>query len=115
VRGARDRWRVDRSGSLCVMRCSWTMNWCVSERVQRRYGDWLAANRARDGRSHPNNVVAGSVATHIGAIWKSMPRISITASLQSGGQVTALRTFGPQLKGLLDELNERLNVDRLEG
>ena len=87
------------------------------ERVQRRYADWLAAQQS-EGRAFTSEQRwwLDQVATHIGVNLEIHAEdFNYGEFFNRGGQVAALRTFGPQLKGLLDELNERLNVDRLEG
>jgi len=86
------------------------------ERVQRRYADWLAAQQT-EGRvfTPEQRWWLDQVATHIGVNLEIHAEdFNYGEFFNRGGQVAALRTFGPQLKGLLDELNERLNVDRLE-
>jgi len=86
------------------------------ERVQRRYTDWLAAQQT-EGRAFTSEQHwwLDQVATHIGVNLEIHAEdFNYGEFFNRGGQVAALRTFGPQLKGLLDELNERLNVDRLE-
>lgn len=87
------------------------------ERVQRRYADWLAAQQT-EGRafSSEQRWWLDQVAMHIGVNLEIHAEdFNYGEFFNRGGQVAALRTFGPQLKGLLDELNETLNVDRLEG
>ncbi len=87
------------------------------ERVQRRYTDWLAAQQT-EGREFTSEQRwwLDQVATHIGVNLEIHAEdFNYGEFFNRGGQVAALRTFGPQLKSLLDELNERLNVDRLEG
>ena len=86
------------------------------ERVQRRYADWLAAQQT-EGRAFTSEQRwwLDQVATHIGVNLEIHAEdFNYGEFFNRGGQVAALRTFGPQLKGLLDELNERLNVDKLE-
>ncbi|MBI5963093.1 MAG: DEAD/DEAH box helicase family protein [Chloroflexi bacterium] len=86
------------------------------ERVQRRYADWLAAQQT-DGRTFTSEQRwwLDQVATHIGVNLEIHAEdFNYGEFFNRGGQVAALRTFGPQLKGLLDELNERLNVDGLD-
>ncbi len=87
------------------------------ERVQRRYADWLASQQS-EGRAFTSEQRwwLDQVATHIGVNLEIHAEdFNYGEFFNRGGQVAALRTFGPQLKSLLDELNERLNVDRLEG
>jgi type I restriction enzyme R subunit len=87
------------------------------EHVQRRYADWLAAQQS-DGRAFTSEQRwwLDQVATHIGVNLEIHAEdFNYGEFFNRGGQVAALRAFGPQLKSLLDELNERLNVDRLEG
>ncbi|MCJ7434379.1 MAG: hypothetical protein MUO77_12900, partial [Anaerolineales bacterium] len=87
------------------------------ERVQRRYADWLAAGQT-EGRAFTSEQRwwLDQVATHIGVNLEIHAEdFNYGEFFNRGGQVAALRTFGPQFTGLLDELNERLNVDRLEG
>ena len=81
------------------------------ERVQRRYADWLAAQQT-EGRAFTaeQRWWLDQVATHIGVNLEIHAEdFNYGEFFNRGGQVAALRTFGPQLKGLLDELNERLN------
>jgi type I restriction enzyme R subunit len=87
------------------------------ERVERRYAEWLAAQEAEERRFTPDQRWwLDQVATHIGVNLEIHAEdFNYGEFFNRGGQVAALRAFGPQLKGLLDELNERLNVDRLEG
>ncbi len=87
------------------------------ERVQRRYADWLAAQQS-EGRAFTSEQRwwLDQVATHIGVNLEIHAEdFNYGEFFNRGGQVAALRTFGPQLKGLLDELNERLNVDSASG
>jgi type I restriction enzyme R subunit len=87
------------------------------ERVQRRYADWLAAQQS-EGRAFTSEQRwwLDQVATHIGVNLEIHAEdFNYGEFFNRGGQVAALRTFGPQLKGLLDELNERLNVDSANG
>lgn len=87
------------------------------ERVQRRYADWLASQQS-EGRAFTaeQRWWLDQVATHIGVNLEIHAEdFNYGEFFNRGGQVAALRTFGPQLKSLLDELNERLNVDRLDG
>ena len=87
------------------------------ERVQRRYADWLAAQQT-EGRAFTSEQRwwLDQVATHIGVNLEIHAEdFNYGEFFNRGGQVAALRTFGPQLKSLLDELNVRLNVDRSEG
>ena len=88
------------------------------ERVQRRYLDWLVAQQIEDPASGSGGHTftpeqrwwLDQIATHIGV------NLEIHAEdfdygefFNRGGQVAALRAFGPQLPALLDELNTRLN------
>ncbi len=87
------------------------------ERVQRRYADWLASQQS-EGRAFTSEQRwwLDQVATHIGVNLEIHAEdFNYGEFFNRGGQVAALRTFGPQLKGLLDELNERLNVDNASG
>lgn len=87
------------------------------ERVQRRYADWLAAQQT-EGRvfTPEQRWWLDQVATHIGVNLEIHAEdFNYGEFFNRGGQVAALRTFGTKLNDLLDELNERLNVDRLEG
>lgn len=81
------------------------------ERVQRRYADWLAAQQS-EGRAFTSEQRwwLDQVATHIGVNLEIHAEdFNYGEFFNRGGQVAALRTFGPQLKGLLDELNETLS------
>ncbi|MBI1792683.1 MAG: DEAD/DEAH box helicase family protein [Chloroflexi bacterium] len=87
------------------------------ERVQRRYAEWLASQQA-EGKTFTaeQRWWLDQVATHIGVNLEIHAEdFNYGEFFNRGGQVAALRTFGPQLKGLLDELNERLNVDNASG
>jgi len=81
------------------------------ERVQRRYADWLASQQT-EGRAFTSEQRwwLDQVATHIGVNLEIHAEdFNYGEFFNRGGQVAALRTFGTQLKDLLDELNERLN------
>lgn len=87
------------------------------ERVQRRYADWLAAQQT-EGRAFTSEQRwwLDQVATHIGVNLEIHAEdFNYGEFFNRGGQVAALRTFGKDLPVLLNELNERLNVDKLEG
>ena len=81
------------------------------ERVQRRYADWLASQQTEGRTFTPEQRWwLDQVATHIGVNLEIHAEdFNYGEFFNRGGQVAALRTFGPQLKSLLDELNERLN------
>jgi type I restriction enzyme, R subunit len=86
------------------------------ERVQRRYADWLAAQQT-EGRAFTSEQRwwLDQVATHIGVNLEIHAEdFNYGEFFNRGGQVAALRAFGTKLNDLLNELNERLNVDRLE-
>jgi type I restriction enzyme R subunit len=81
------------------------------ERVQRRYADWLASQQT-EGRSFTpeQRWWLDQVATHIGVNLEIHAEdFNYGEFFNRGGQVAALRAFGPQLKELLDELNVKLN------
>ena len=87
------------------------------ERVQRRYADWLASQQTEGRTFTPEQRWwLDQVATHIGVNLEIHAEdFNYGEFFNRGGQVAALRAFGPQLKSLLDELNERLNVDTASG
>ena len=81
------------------------------ERVQRRYADWLAAQQT-EGRvfTPEQRWWLDQVATHIGVNLEIHAEdFNYGEFFNRGGQVGAMRVFGTQLKGLLDELNETLS------
>ena len=70
------------------------------ERVQRRYADWLAAQQS-EGRAFTSEQRwwLDQVATHIGVNLEIHAEdFNYGEFFNRGGQVAALRTFGPQLK-----------------
>ena len=81
------------------------------ERVQRRYAEWLRTQQSGGRTFTPEQRWwLDQIAVHIGV------NLEIHADdfnngefFNRGGQVAALRAFGPQLLGLLDELNVTLN------
>jgi type I restriction enzyme R subunit len=86
------------------------------ERVQRRYADWLASQQ-NEGQAFTSEQRwwLDQVATHIGVNLEIHAEdFNYGEFFNRGGQVAALRAFGKDLPVLLNELNERLNVDRLE-
>jgi type I restriction enzyme, R subunit len=87
------------------------------ERVQRRYAEWLASQQTEGRTFTPEQRWwLDQVATHIGVNLEIHAEdFNYGEFFNRGGQVAALRAFGPQLKSLLDELNERLNVDMASG
>jgi type I restriction enzyme R subunit len=82
------------------------------ERVQRRYADWLASQQAEGKTFTPEQRWwLDQVATHIGVNLEIHAEdFNYGEFFNRGGQVAALRTFGPQLKNLLDELNAALTA-----
>ncbi|MCK6584994.1 MAG: DEAD/DEAH box helicase family protein [Anaerolineales bacterium] len=86
------------------------------ERVQRRYAEWLAAQQA-DGKTFTpeQRWWLDQIATHIGVNLEIHAEdFNYGEFFNRGGQITAMRVFGAGLKDLLDELNEMLNIGRLE-
>lgn len=86
------------------------------ERVQRRYVDWLASQQT-EGRvfTPEQRWWLDQVATHIGVNLEIHAEdFNYGEFFNRGGQISAMRVFGTKLNDLLNELNERLNVDRLE-
>ena len=81
------------------------------ERVQRRYAEWLASQQSEGRTFTPEQRWwLDQVATHIGVNLEIHAEdFNYGEFFNRGGQVAALRAFGPQLKSLLDELNATLN------
>ncbi len=81
------------------------------ERVQKRYADWLAVQQSGGQIFTPDERWwLDQIATHIGVNLEiHADDFNYGEFFNRGGQVAALRTFGPQLNGLLDELNTTLN------
>ena len=84
------------------------------ERVQRRYAEWLAVQQAdADGKTFTpeQRWWLEQIATHIGVNLEIHAEdFNYGEFFNRGGQVAALRAFGPQLKDLLDELNQVLSA-----
>jgi len=79
------------------------------ERVQRRYADWLAAQQSEGGLSHPNNAGGWIKWRRTSeSIWKSMLRISITASSSIAATGCGVTHVWSAVEELLDELNQAL-------
>lgn len=81
------------------------------ERVGRRYAEWLKAQEAEGKTFTPEQRWwLDQVATHIGVNLEIHAQdFNYGEFFNRGGQVAALRSLGPRLMDLLDELNERLN------
>jgi len=81
------------------------------ERVQRRYADWLKAQEAEGKTFTPEQRWwLDQAAAHIGVNLEIHAEdFNVGEFFNRGGQVGAMRVFGPQLKNLLDELNETLS------
>ena len=80
------------------------------ERVQRRYVQWLAAQETEGKMFTPEQRWwLDQVATHIGVNLEIHAEdFNYGEFFNRGGQIAALRTFGPQLNDLLNELNTLL-------
>lgn len=81
------------------------------ERVQRRYVEWLAAQEAGGKTFTPEQRWwLDQIATHIGVSLEIHAEdFNYGEFFNRGGQIAALRTFGPQLNSLLNELNQALS------
>jgi type I restriction enzyme R subunit len=81
------------------------------ERVQIRYAEWLAAGQAEGKTFTPEQRWwLDQVATHIGVNLEIHAEdFNYGEFFNRGGQIAALRAFGPRLKDLLDELNATLS------
>jgi type I restriction enzyme R subunit len=78
-----------------------------SERVQRRYQEWLAGKDF----TPQQRVWLDEIARHVGVnLAISLDDLNYYAFQPRGGQVAALRLFGPRLPALLEEMNEALSV-----
>jgi type I restriction enzyme R subunit len=80
------------------------------ERVRRRYAEWLVTQEA-EGHNFTleQHWWLDQIATHIGVNLKiHVEDFNYGEFFNRGGQVAALRAFGPGLQGLLDELNTEL-------
>jgi len=80
------------------------------ERVAARYRDWLAAQEA-DGRAFTpeQRWWLDKIAEHIGVnLIVSAEDFNVGEFFNRGGQVSAMRLFGPKLGTLLEELNTSL-------
>jgi len=82
------------------------------ERVQGRYHDWLAAQAAAGREFTPQQRWwLDEIARHIGInVSISVEDLNDFAFRQRGGQLAAVRAFGPELPALLEELNTQLGV-----
>jgi type I restriction enzyme R subunit len=81
------------------------------ERVQRRYQEWLAAQEAEGHSFTPDQRWwLDQIATHIGVNLQARAEdFNYGEFFNRGGQIAALRAFGPQLESVLDEMNAMLN------
>jgi type I restriction enzyme R subunit len=82
------------------------------ERVAHRYQEWIAVQEAAGRTFMPaQRWWLDSIAAHIGVNLSISPEdLNASPFFEKGGQVAAAKTFGNELPGLLDELNEALSL-----
>jgi type I restriction enzyme R subunit len=82
------------------------------DRVRARYEDWLAAQAAAGRRFTPQQRWwLDEIAQHVGVNLAIAPDdFDYGEFFNRGGRVAAVRTFGPELSAILDELNQVLTV-----